>query len=76
VVVTVDRLKGSKRSFGSSSPPDDEYFTKELDLSEEAEVTAGIAKYFARRDRGWCLVQLAGDDAQKHHAVCNGMAAR
>ena len=71
IAVTVDRLKSSKRSSGNSSPPDDAYFTKELELSDEAAVTAAIARYFARRDNGWCDVELAGDDATQHHAVCD-----
>ena len=44
VVVTIDRLKSSKRSSGNSSPPDDAYFTRELELSDEAEVTAAVTR--------------------------------
>jgi hypothetical protein len=76
IVVTVDRLKSSKRSAGNSNPPDDAYFTKELELTDEAEVTAAIAQYFARRDRGRCVIQMSGDDGDKNQAVCNAMAAR
>jgi hypothetical protein len=76
VVVTVERLKASKRSAGNSSPPDDPYFTKELTTSDEAEVTAAIARYFSRRDGGWCNVELAGDEAEKHHVVCDVQAGR
>jgi hypothetical protein len=71
VVVTIDRLKSSKRSAGNSSPPDDAYFTKQLELSDEAEVTAAVTQYFSRRDGGWCNVQLAGDEATSHHVVCD-----
>lgn len=76
IVVTVERLKASKRSSGNSSPPDDAYFTKDLSPGDEAEVTAALAQYFSRRDRGWCLVALVGDDAEKHHAVCDGRSDR
>lgn len=76
IVVTVERLKASKRSSGNSSPPDDAYFTKDLTPGDEAEVTAALAQYFSRRDRGWCLVALVGDDAEKHHAVCDGRSDR
>jgi hypothetical protein len=76
IVVTVERLKASKRSAGNSSPPDDAYFSKELTSSDEAEVTAAIARYFSRRDGGWCNVELAGDEAEKHHVVCDVQAGR
>jgi hypothetical protein len=74
VVVTIDRLKSSKRSSGNSNPPDDAYFTRDLELSDEAEVTAAVTRYFSRRDGGWCNVQLvAGDDAT--NSVCDVEAA-
>ena len=48
----------------TANPPDDAYFTRDLELSDEAEVTAAVTRYFSRRDGGWCNVQLvAGDDA-------------
>jgi hypothetical protein len=74
VVVTIDRLKSSKRSSGNSSPPDDAYFTRELEPSDEAEVTAAVTRYFSRRDGGWCNVQLAlGNDAT--NSACVEVAA-
>ncbi len=71
VVITVERLKTSKRSSGNNSPPDDAYFTRELPAEEEAKVTTALASYFTRRDRGWCMVAVAGIDPDKH-AGCNG----
>jgi hypothetical protein len=76
VVVTVERLKASKKSPGNSTPPDDAYFSKELSDSDEAEVTAAISRYFSRRDGGWCVFDREGYEAEKHHSVCNDWSAR
>jgi len=50
VVVTVERLKSSKRSWFNASPPDDSYFTKEQGGPEEGEITKAICRFFDRRD--------------------------
>ena len=76
VVVTVERLKASKKSSGNSNPPDDSYFSKELSDSDEAEVTAAISRYFSRRDGGWCVFDQEGYEREKHRSVCDGPPSR
>jgi hypothetical protein len=69
VVVTVERLKLSKRSSGSSVPPDDSYFkeVKEDEANEaEAEVTTAISSFFSRQTKGgWCFFETEGAPATK-----------
>jgi len=76
VVVTVERLKASKKSPGNSNPPDDAYFTKELSEPDEAEVTVAISRYFSRRDGGWCVFDQEGYEREKHRSVCDGPPSR
>jgi len=70
VVVTIERLKTSKRSWGSETPPDDNYFTKDLSEFDEAEVTAALSKYLSERDGGRCVFDTEGYEREKHKSVC------
>jgi hypothetical protein len=70
VIVTVERLKASKRSWGSKMPPDDNYFTQDLSEFDEAEVTAALSKYLSERDGGRCVFDTEGYEKEKHKAVC------
>jgi hypothetical protein len=70
VVVEVEKLKSVRRSMGSFQPPDPSYFQTELHEDDEAEVTAAITSYIAKRDGGWCLYDNEGYDISSHRAKC------
>jgi hypothetical protein len=54
----VERLKIAKQA--SARIPSEEWFTKDLDESAEASVTAAIAKGFSGISGGWCAVEREG----------------
>ena len=58
VVLTVERLRSAKQT--TARIPSDDWFTKELDFNDEAAVTTALARGFAARGAGRCLVELEG----------------
>ena len=50
----VERSKTSRRSRGSSAPPDSSYFTSEIDFSGEADIALSLMMFIRAQVRGWC----------------------